>query len=104
MNDLGPTILAFFLGAAGLTGVLAIGARVAFKPILESRLRLRGTAFAEEVGSLQDRRIELLEQEIGKLQRTVGRLAEAEEFRSQLEDRRSSPQRITALTGVSDAE
>lgn len=85
MNDLPEALLAFFIGAAAFTGVLTIAARLAFKPIMESWLRLRQAA-ADDGGRLrQERRIEILEEELRELGRTVSTLTEAEEFRRRLE-------------------
>lgn len=85
MDDLAEIIFAFFVGASALTGVLAISARIAFKPILESWLRLRQGAAAEEAQMRRDRRIQLLESELRTVQQSVNQLMEAEEFRRQLE-------------------
>lgn len=85
MNELPEVLLAFFIGAAALTGVVSIAARLAFKPILESWLRLRQASAEDGTRLIQERRIEFLENELQHLNRTVSTLAEAEEFRRQLE-------------------
>lgn len=98
MDDLAGAIFAFFMGASALTGVVAVGARIAFKPILESWIRLRQTAAAEDAQLRQERRVQFLETEMQAMQQSVGKLEEAEDFRRQIEAPRPSmvPSRRTA--------
>ena len=69
-------------GAVILIPILAISARFALKPLIETWMKARQVSGPES--QLQDRRIALLEAEVQNLHATVRQLAEAESFRSQL--------------------
>lgn len=84
IRSLPDIIITVFAGASILTAVVAIGARLALKPVMEAWLRLRQASSGQPGTALQDRRIELLETELQSLQKSVQSLVEAEEFRRQL--------------------
>lgn len=91
MGDFEDAIIAFFIGASVLTGVVAIGVRIALKPIIDSWIRLRQGAVAAEAELRQDRRIQLLEAELQTMQQQLNRLSDVEEFRRQLDAPRDLP-------------
>jgi hypothetical protein len=68
--------------------VIAFSARYAVKPVVEALIRLReaqGKAGASnEMLTLQDRRLSLLESEMQHIGATLERLAEAQEFHAKL--------------------
>jgi hypothetical protein len=84
MEDLAGVLAVFFGGAIILTPVVAISARLALRPLIESFARLK---HGSEADHTQDRRLALLEAEMQNLQGTLQSLAEAEEFRRQLAGR-----------------
>jgi hypothetical protein len=71
-------------GLTVLTPVVALSARFALRPIVDSMLRLKEAQASDRTNSLQDRRIAVLEAEIQSLQHTVRALQEGEEFRREL--------------------
>ena len=97
MNELPDVLMAFFIGAAALTGAVSIAARIAFKPILESWIRLRQASAEDDHRLRQERRIEFLEEELRRLSKTTSGLIEAEEFRRQLE---TSPAKLPRMNAA----
>ena len=73
-----------FGGAALLVPILALSARFALKPVMETWIRLRQAETSDQEKILQDRRIALLEAEVQSLQQTLQRRTEAEAFERQL--------------------
>lgn len=76
-------------GAVILIPILAISARFALKPLMETWIKARQVSGPES--QIQDRRIALLEAEVQSLQGTVRQLTEAESFRNQLSAPPSAP-------------
>jgi hypothetical protein len=70
----------FFAGTIVLVPVLAISARLAFKPLTETLLKLRHSGDAD---MMQDRRIALLEAEVQALTAALQQVAD-DDFRRQL--------------------
>ena len=91
MGDFEDAIIAFFIGASVLTGVVAIGVRIALKPIIDSWVRLRQGTAADEAELRRDRRLQLLEAELQSMQQQLNRVTDAEEFRRQLDGPRDLP-------------
>ncbi len=85
-EELAMTIAAFFVGLAILVPVVAISARVALKPVMESWAKLRQVQTSGEEKIMQDRRIALLEAEIHGLQQLVQQQLEAKDFERALKD------------------
>ena len=79
-EEVAMVVAAFFMGLAILVPVLAISARFALKPVMESWMKLKQTHTTDEEKIMQDRRIALLEAEIHSLQQVVQHQAEAREF------------------------
>lgn len=79
-------IASFFVGLAILVPVLAISARVALKPVMESWAKLRETQTSGDEKIMQDRRIALLEAEVNSLQQVVQQHLEARDFERALKD------------------
>ena len=86
-EELAMTIAAFFVGLAILVPVVAISARFALKPVMESWAKLRQAQTSGEDKIVQDRRIALLEAEIHSVQQLLERQLEAREFERALKDR-----------------
>jgi hypothetical protein len=85
-EKLAMTIAAFFVGLAILVPVVAISARFALKPVMESWIKLRQTQTSGDEKIMQDRRIALLEAEIHGLQQLVQQQHEARDFERALKD------------------
>ena len=81
LGELTGVIAVFFGGAIILTPVLALSARFALKPVIESFARLRQ---GHDADLTQDRRLALLEAELQSVQTTLQHLVEADDFRRQL--------------------
>jgi hypothetical protein len=79
-------IAAFFVGLAILVPIVAISARLALKPVMESWAKLRQTQTSGEEKIMQDRRIALLEAELHSLQQLVQQQLEAGDFERALKD------------------
>lgn len=79
-------IAAFFVGLAILVPVVAISARFALKPVMESWAKFRQAQTSGDEKILQDRRIALLEAEIHGLQQLVQEHLEARDFERALKD------------------
>ena len=79
-------IAAFFVGLAILVPVVALSARFALKPVMESWMKMRQTLTSGEDKITQDRRIALLEAEMHSLQELVQRQLEARDFEHALKD------------------
>jgi len=86
LRELSMVIAAFFVGLAILVPVVAISARVALKPVMESWAKLRQTQTSGEDRIIQDRRIALLEAEMHGLQQVVQQHLEAKDFERALKD------------------
>jgi hypothetical protein len=81
---LASILVAFFLGAAVLVPVLALSARFALKPVMETWIRLRQGETTDQEKILQDRRIALLEAELQSVQQQLQQRTEAQEFEQRL--------------------
>lgn len=103
IRSLPEVIITLFVGASILTAVVAVGARLALKPVMDAWLRLRQASSAEAGSALQDRRIDLLEAELQSVQKSVQSLVEAEEFRRQLGGPHPTPS-AGALAGPRSVE
>jgi hypothetical protein len=80
-----PEIAFSFAGAIVLLAAgLSLGVRFAIKPVMDTWLRIKGSANAEAERSQQDRRLGLMEAELQSLHRSVQMLVDAEEFRHKL--------------------
>lgn len=82
--DLTGLLVILFGGAIILTPLVAFSMRFAFKPMLETLIRMRQDILARDDLSLQDRRISFLETELQDLQRAMQAVAEASSFQQQL--------------------
>jgi len=80
-QELAAIIALLFAGTIVLVPVLALSARFALKPVVDSIARLRQSG---NDATLQDRRIALLEAELQHLSSAVQQIAEVEDFRRQL--------------------
>jgi len=80
-QELAAIIALLFAGTIVLVPVLALSARFALKPVVDSIARLRQNG---NDATLQDRRIALLEAELQHLSSAVQQFAEVEDFRRQL--------------------
>jgi hypothetical protein len=80
LGELTGLLAVFFGGLIILTPMLAISTRFALKPLLETMARLRQTQNSDEVRALHARRIELLENEVEHLRRTLRTLVDGQEF------------------------
>ncbi len=69
---------------------LAIGARLALRPIVDAIVRLR-ESFAPSAALPADPRLHALEAEVGRLRQEVKRLSESETFSRQLRSGEPSP-------------
>lgn len=85
-EELSMVIAAFFVGLAILVPVVALCARFALKPVMETWMKLRQSQTSDEEKIMQDRRIALLEAEIHGLQQVVKHQVEAREFERALHD------------------
>src|SRR5688500_2092516 len=81
LSELTGVVAVFFGGAIILAPVLALSARFALKPVMESFAKLRHGSAADLT---QDRRIALLEAELQNVQTTLQHLVEADDFKRQL--------------------
>jgi hypothetical protein len=79
--------IVFFLVCA--IPLLGVTIRIAAKPVVEAFVRFREVqaqhTISEQTLQLQERRVQLLESEVEHLRHVIERLAEAEQFRAQLE-------------------
>lgn len=73
-------VVAFFGGAALLTPIVALSARFALKPVMETWIRLRASEWSEQDKAIQDRRIALLEAEVQGLHQLLQQRLDAQEF------------------------
>ncbi len=85
-EELSMVIAAFFVGLAILVPVVALSARFALRPVMESWIKLRQTQTTGDEKIMQDRRIALLEAEIHSLQQLVQQQLEARDFERALKD------------------
>lgn len=83
-------VAAFFVGLTILVPVVAISARFALKPVMESWMKLRQSQTSDEDKIMQDRRIALLEAEIHSLQQLTQQQLEARDFERALHDPNAS--------------
>jgi hypothetical protein len=81
LDQLPEVFGAFAMAASLLVGVTAISVRIALKPVMEAWLRMKE---ASGSGTLQDRRITLLESELHGIQQSMHAIQDAEEFRNRL--------------------
>jgi hypothetical protein len=77
-------VVALFAGAAILIPILALSARFALKPVMETWTRFRQSETTDQDKLLQDRRIALLEAEVQNLHQLVQQRLEAHEFERKL--------------------
>jgi hypothetical protein len=84
LESLAMVVVAFFVGAAILTPVLALSARFALKPVMETWMRLRASQTSDQEKIMQDRRIALLEAELQGLQQQIQQSAALHEFDQKL--------------------
>jgi hypothetical protein len=77
-------VVAVFAGAALLVPILALSARFALKPVMETWIRLRQSETTDQDKILQDRRIALLEAEVQTLHQLVQQRLEVHEFERKL--------------------
>lgn len=80
-------VAAFFFGLSVLVPILALSARFALKPVMETWMRLRQSQTTDEEKIMQDRRIALLEAELQSLQHAVRHQLDARDFDRALTDR-----------------
>jgi hypothetical protein len=81
---LASIVVAFFAGAALLTPILALSARFALKPVMETWIRFRKSETTDQDKILQDRRIALLEAEVQNLHQLVKQRLDVQEFEREL--------------------
>lgn len=81
-------LVAFFLGAALLVPILAVSARFALKPVMETWMKLRAGQTSDQDKILQDRRIALLEAELQSMQQRL----DVQDFDSKLTPRQPDSQ------------
>lgn len=79
-EEVAMVVAAFFVGLSILVPVLALSARFALKPVMESWIKLRQSQTSDEEKIMQDRRIALLEAEINGLQQLVQHQVETSDF------------------------
>ena len=77
-------VVAFFAGAALLIPIVALSARFALKPVMETWIRFRQSETTDQDKIIQDRRIALLEAEVQNLQQLVHQRVEVDEFERKL--------------------
>ena len=73
-------IVALLLGLAILVPVVALAARFALKPVMETWLQFKKSDTTDQERMIQDRRIALLEAELQALQQAMQQRVEAQEF------------------------
>ena len=84
--------------------VLGLSLRMVVKPLAEAIGSLKGTLSGpgqRPYDSMESQRLMALEEEVDTLRKVVNRLAEAEEFREQLEAQKAP--RLPLATGARDA-
>jgi hypothetical protein len=79
-EEVAMVVFAFFVGLTIFVPVLAIAARFALKPVMETWIKLKQSQTTDEEKIMQDRRIALLEAEINSLQQMVHHQVEARDF------------------------
>ena len=77
-------VAAFFAGAALLIPILALSARFALKPVMETWIRFRQSETTDQDKILQDRRIALLEAEVQSIHQLVHQRLEVDDFERKL--------------------
>lgn len=77
-------VVAFFAGAALLIPIIALSARFALKPVMETWIRFRQSETTDQDKILQDRRIALLEAEVQSIHQLVHQRFEVDEFERKL--------------------
>jgi hypothetical protein len=82
---LSMVVAAFFVGLSILVPVLALAARFALKPVMETWMKLKQSQTTDEEKIMQDRRIALLEAEVNSLQQLVHHQVEARDFERALQ-------------------
>lgn len=73
-------VAATLIGLTILTPVLALCARFALKPVMETWIKLKQSQTSDQDKIMQDRRIALLEAELQNLQQMVQQRLEVHEF------------------------
>jgi hypothetical protein len=73
-------VVAFFVGLAILTPVLAFCARFAMKPVMETWMKMRQSETTDQEKILQDRRIALLEAELQSVTQLLQHRVDSQEF------------------------
>lgn len=77
-------VVAFFAGAAVLIPILALSARFALKPVMETWMKLRQGETTDQDKIMQDRRIALLEAELQSVQQQLQQRLDAQAFERKL--------------------
>jgi|SRR5687768_4927070 len=90
LGELTGVIAVFFGGCVMLTPLLALSARFAIKPLIDSMTRLREVPIKERT-SLNDRRIEVLEAEVESLRRLIDAQSDRRAFDALLTESRRAP-------------
>jgi hypothetical protein len=80
LEGIAMVVVATFAGLTLLAPVLALCARFALKPVMETWIRLRQGQTSDQEKIMQDRRIALLEAELQNLQQMVQQRLEVQEF------------------------
>ena len=80
LEGIAMVVVATFAGLSLLTPVIALCARFALKPVMETWIRLREGQTSDQDKIMQDRRIALLEAELQNLQQMVQQRLEVQEF------------------------
>ena len=89
-------LLAVFMGTSiVLIPVLGITARFALKPTVEALSRLFDRKGSDEVVSILERRISLMEQQIESIESNVERLVEMSEFHHELQSPATDQARLS---------
>jgi hypothetical protein len=88
---LASVVVAFFAGAALLTPILALSARFALKPVMETWMRLRQSETTDQEKLIQDRRIALLEAELQSVQQLLHQRMAVQEFDRELSTSGTTP-------------
>lgn len=86
-------------GLAVIIPIAGITARIALKPIAEAMARMRELRGGEETVHLLERRMSLMEEQLGSMDRSLRVLVEDADFRRRLE---ASPAAAAALPVASD--
>ena len=80
LEGVAMVVVAACAGLAILTPVLALCARFALKPVMETWLKLRESQTSDQEKIMQDRRIALLEAEVQSLTQIVQQRLDVQDF------------------------